>query len=173
VGSLLVPHLALLWGDRDRRWPPVRCVSAGAERRGGGLCTDPAYVVIPQAKKRRRWSSSPLDSRSAPASCADEETICRSYYQPQHGCVSKRSPEWGTGPPSIPGILRLRIAYPYLLELVNTFPLYGSHPIQARPGQTGAHAVPNSLSLLPWRAVLAAIRPTKGSPVSKDPISNR
>ena len=54
---------------------------------------------------------------------------------------------------------------------VNTFPLYGSHPIQARPGQTGAHAVPNLLSLLPWRAVLAA-RPTKGSPVSKDPISN-
>jgi hypothetical protein len=32
----------------------VRCASAGAERRGGGLCADPAYVVIPQAKKKRR-----------------------------------------------------------------------------------------------------------------------
>jgi hypothetical protein len=30
----------------------VRCASAGAERRGGVLCADPAYVVIPQAKKR-------------------------------------------------------------------------------------------------------------------------
>jgi hypothetical protein len=31
----------------------VRCASTGAERRGGGLCADPAYVVIPQAKKKR------------------------------------------------------------------------------------------------------------------------
>jgi hypothetical protein len=29
----------------------VRCASAGAERREGGLCAGPAYVVIPQAKK--------------------------------------------------------------------------------------------------------------------------
>jgi hypothetical protein len=33
------------------RLPPVRCASAGAERREGGLCADPAYVVILQAKK--------------------------------------------------------------------------------------------------------------------------
>jgi hypothetical protein len=26
----------------------VRCASAGAERREGGLCAGPAYVVIPQ-----------------------------------------------------------------------------------------------------------------------------
>jgi hypothetical protein len=30
----------------------VRCASAGAERRGGVLCADPAYVVISQAKKK-------------------------------------------------------------------------------------------------------------------------
>jgi hypothetical protein len=30
----------------------VCCASAGAERRGGVLCADPAYVVIPQAKKK-------------------------------------------------------------------------------------------------------------------------
>jgi hypothetical protein len=35
----------------------LRCASAGAERRGGVLpCAGPAaYVVIPQAKKRRSW----------------------------------------------------------------------------------------------------------------------
>jgi hypothetical protein len=32
----------------------VRCASTGAERRGGGLCADPAYVVIPQAKKTQK-----------------------------------------------------------------------------------------------------------------------
>jgi hypothetical protein len=32
----------------------VRCASAGAERRGGGLCADPAYVVIPQEKKKKK-----------------------------------------------------------------------------------------------------------------------
>jgi hypothetical protein len=32
----------------------VRCVSAGAERRGGVLCADPAYVVIPQGKKKKK-----------------------------------------------------------------------------------------------------------------------
>jgi hypothetical protein len=31
----------------------VRCASTGAERREGGLCADPAYVVIPQAKKQK------------------------------------------------------------------------------------------------------------------------
>jgi hypothetical protein len=31
--------------------PPVRCASAGAERPECGLRADPAYVVIPQAKK--------------------------------------------------------------------------------------------------------------------------
>jgi hypothetical protein len=30
----------------------VCCASAGAERCGGVLCADPAYVVIPQAKKK-------------------------------------------------------------------------------------------------------------------------
>jgi hypothetical protein len=34
----------------------VRCTSAGAERRGGGLCADPAYVVIPQAEKKKTRS---------------------------------------------------------------------------------------------------------------------
>jgi hypothetical protein len=32
----------------------VCCTSAGAERRGGVLCADPAYVVIPQEKKKSR-----------------------------------------------------------------------------------------------------------------------
>jgi hypothetical protein len=32
----------------------VCCASAGAERRGGVLCADPAYVVIPQAKKQNK-----------------------------------------------------------------------------------------------------------------------
>jgi hypothetical protein len=32
----------------------VCCASAGAERRGGVLCADPAYVVIPQAKKKKK-----------------------------------------------------------------------------------------------------------------------
>jgi hypothetical protein len=32
----------------------VRCASTGAERREGGLCADPAYVVIPQAKKKKK-----------------------------------------------------------------------------------------------------------------------
>jgi hypothetical protein len=32
----------------------VRCASAGAERRGGVLCAGPAYVVIPQAKRKER-----------------------------------------------------------------------------------------------------------------------
>jgi hypothetical protein len=46
VGGLLDPHLALLQGDtQSRRLPPVRCASAGAERREGGLCAGPAYVV--------------------------------------------------------------------------------------------------------------------------------
>jgi hypothetical protein len=50
VGSLLVPHLALLQGDtQSRGLPPVRCASAGAERREGGLCADPA--CNPPAKK--------------------------------------------------------------------------------------------------------------------------
>ena len=31
------------------------CASAGAERRGGVLCADPAYVVIPQGKKNPRY----------------------------------------------------------------------------------------------------------------------
>jgi hypothetical protein len=31
----------------------VCCASAGAERRGGVLCADPAYVVIPQEKKEK------------------------------------------------------------------------------------------------------------------------
>jgi hypothetical protein len=37
--------------------PPVRCASAGAERRGGVLCAGPAYVVIPQAggKAQDNW----------------------------------------------------------------------------------------------------------------------
>ena len=30
----------------------MRCVGAGAERRGGVLCVAPAYVVIPQAKTK-------------------------------------------------------------------------------------------------------------------------
>jgi hypothetical protein len=34
----------------------VRCASTGAERRGGGLCAGPAYVVIPQAKKKEKKS---------------------------------------------------------------------------------------------------------------------
>jgi hypothetical protein len=57
VGSLLVPHLALLQGDtQSRGLPPVRCASAGAERPEGGLRADPAYVVISQEKKKkRRW----------------------------------------------------------------------------------------------------------------------
>jgi hypothetical protein len=43
-------------GNIERRWPPVRCASTGAERRGGGLCADRTYVVIPQAKKKKpRW----------------------------------------------------------------------------------------------------------------------
>jgi hypothetical protein len=33
----------------------VRGASAGAERRGGVLCADPAYVVIPQAKTKTLW----------------------------------------------------------------------------------------------------------------------
>jgi hypothetical protein len=32
----------------------VCCASAGAERRGGVLCAGPAYVVIPQAKKKKK-----------------------------------------------------------------------------------------------------------------------
>jgi hypothetical protein len=41
--GLLDPHLALLQGDtQSKRLPPVRCASAGVERRGGGLCA--AYV---------------------------------------------------------------------------------------------------------------------------------
>jgi hypothetical protein len=49
--------LALLQGDtQSRRLPPVRCASAGAERREGGLCADPAYVVIPQEKKKKKRS---------------------------------------------------------------------------------------------------------------------
>jgi hypothetical protein len=37
---------------KNPRWPPVRCASTGAERREGGLCASPAYVVIPQAPKK-------------------------------------------------------------------------------------------------------------------------
>ena len=37
------PHLALLRGYIvGKRWPPVRCASAGAERHGRGLCACPA-----------------------------------------------------------------------------------------------------------------------------------
>jgi hypothetical protein len=32
----------------------VCCVSAGADRREGGICADPAYVVTPQAKKKKK-----------------------------------------------------------------------------------------------------------------------
>jgi hypothetical protein len=32
----------------------VRCASAGAERREGRLCADPAYVVIPQGEKKEK-----------------------------------------------------------------------------------------------------------------------
>jgi hypothetical protein len=32
----------------------VCCASAGAERRGGVLCAGPAYVVIPQGKKKKK-----------------------------------------------------------------------------------------------------------------------
>jgi hypothetical protein len=39
---------------KGRRLPPVRCASAGAERREGGLCADPAYVVIPQEKREKK-----------------------------------------------------------------------------------------------------------------------
>jgi hypothetical protein len=31
----------------------VHCASAGAERRGGVLCADPAYVVIPQEETKK------------------------------------------------------------------------------------------------------------------------
>jgi hypothetical protein len=52
-------HLALLRGHRDRRWPPVRCASAGAElsqeRPAGGLRADPAYVVIPGNALQKFW----------------------------------------------------------------------------------------------------------------------
>jgi hypothetical protein len=37
----------------------VRCASTGAERRGGGLCADPAYVVIPPGKKKRKKEAMP------------------------------------------------------------------------------------------------------------------
>jgi hypothetical protein len=59
VGGLLDPHLALLQGDtQSRRLPPVRCASAGAERREGELCADPAVRATPQAKKREKnWRS--------------------------------------------------------------------------------------------------------------------
>jgi hypothetical protein len=32
----------------------VCCASAGAERRGGVLCADPAYVVIPQGGEKKK-----------------------------------------------------------------------------------------------------------------------
>jgi hypothetical protein len=35
-----------------RKYPPVRCASAGAERPVGLLRADPAYVVTPQAKNK-------------------------------------------------------------------------------------------------------------------------
>jgi hypothetical protein len=37
-----------------RRLSPVRCGSAGAERREGGFCVAPACQVSPRAKKRKR-----------------------------------------------------------------------------------------------------------------------
>jgi hypothetical protein len=38
----------------------VRCVSAGAERREGVLCVAPAYVVSPQAKKKKHPSQATM-----------------------------------------------------------------------------------------------------------------
>jgi hypothetical protein len=40
---------SVLWGASS----PVRCARAGAERRGGGLCADPACEVILGKKKSR------------------------------------------------------------------------------------------------------------------------
>jgi hypothetical protein len=39
----------------------VCCASAGAERRGGVLCADPAYVVIPQKEKKEEKKTSPAN----------------------------------------------------------------------------------------------------------------
>jgi hypothetical protein len=36
----------------------VRCVSSGAERRGGVLCVAPAYVVSPQEGKKNKKARS-------------------------------------------------------------------------------------------------------------------
>jgi hypothetical protein len=44
------------------------CASAGAERRGGVLCADPAYVVIPQAKKKKKSRNPKKDLCSSWAS---------------------------------------------------------------------------------------------------------
>jgi hypothetical protein len=40
----------------------VRCAGVGAERRGGGLCADPAYVVIPQAKKKQKQKAGKISA---------------------------------------------------------------------------------------------------------------
>jgi hypothetical protein len=53
----------------------VRCASAGAERREGGLCADPAYVVLPQAKKKkpqRNSATRKIELLLAMASWGDE-----------------------------------------------------------------------------------------------------
>jgi hypothetical protein len=54
VGGLLVPFLVLLRGHNSRGLPAVRCVSAGAERRGDVLCVAPAYVVSPRKKRKKK-----------------------------------------------------------------------------------------------------------------------
>ena len=45
----------------------MRCASAGAERPEGGLRADPAYVVIPQAKKNRKKKLRLLESARGPS----------------------------------------------------------------------------------------------------------
>jgi hypothetical protein len=42
----------------------VRCASTGAERRGGGLCADPAYVVIPQAKNKQTRNKKAIQAKN-------------------------------------------------------------------------------------------------------------
>jgi hypothetical protein len=44
--------IIFFWTPDSWRIYWTRCASTGAERRGGGLCADPAYVVIPQAKEK-------------------------------------------------------------------------------------------------------------------------
>jgi hypothetical protein len=46
---------------RSRRLPPVCCASAGADRPECGICADPAYVVIPQAKNKNKTVGGLLD----------------------------------------------------------------------------------------------------------------